>query len=269
MFGFRYTSKVKDEEEEDLLETTDVSTRPANKSPRFLRFLLFVSILANILFAFAAVFLPRSSAPAPPTGPSYEAGFITDLEPSKSAIELAVKEYSGGVELDRQGNFVTDQGGQEYVGPPSPAVDKAWRALLTGLNLDLGKDEIDMSGWTFQWPESGLFFTGLEVYHSLHCLNRLRQALYPDYYRNVFKWATDPSREDHIGHCINHIRQALQCHADLTPMRWRLNGTKVILLTDTRHTCRNFDRINDWAVARRTRFEDIESWNNGSLVIVD
>jgi hypothetical protein len=27
-----------------------------------------------------------------------------------------------------------------------------------------------MTGWTFQWPESGLFLTGLDVYHSLHCL---------------------------------------------------------------------------------------------------
>ncbi len=41
------------------------------------------------------------------------------------------------------------------------------------------------------------------------------------------------------------------------------------MLTDAIHTCRNFDKINEWAVAHRTRFEDIESWNNGSFVIVD
>jgi len=40
-----------------------------------------------------------------------------------------------------------------------------------GLNIDLTEDEFDAGTFhTFQWPESGLYFTGLEVFHSLHCL---------------------------------------------------------------------------------------------------
>ncbi|KAH6658596.1 hypothetical protein BKA67DRAFT_514057 [Truncatella angustata] len=79
----------------------------------------------------------------------------------------------------------------------------------------------------------------------------------------------DPSQEDHIAHCINHIRQALQCHSDLTPMEWRLEGSNVILNTDTRHTCRDWDKIHAWESLRQTRFKDIEAWKNGSLVLVD
>ncbi len=72
-----------------------------------------------------------------------------------------------------------------------------------------------------------------------------------------------------VGHCINHIRQSLQCHADLTPMEWKLDGLKLILKTDTPHTCRNFDRIHAWATSHRTRFESIQSWRNASIRIVD
>jgi hypothetical protein len=89
--------------------------------------------------------------------------------------------------LNSEGDFVTEQGGREYVGPPTPAVDEAWDTLLRGLsqqlgvgnknsysslglNLDFDKDEVDLAGSTFQWPESGHYFSGLDVYHSLHCL---------------------------------------------------------------------------------------------------
>jgi hypothetical protein len=43
-----------------------------------------------------------------------------------------VKTFSGGVELDSNGNFVMDDGGHEFIGPPGPAVDEAWETLLGG-----------------------------------------------------------------------------------------------------------------------------------------
>ncbi|PVH90382.1 hypothetical protein DM02DRAFT_547900 [Periconia macrospinosa] len=76
-------------------------------------------------------------------------------------------------------------------------------------------------------------------------------------------------KQSGLGHCINHIREALQCHADLTPMLWTAKGSKVILNTDTRHTCRHFNKIHEWAASHRTNYSDIESWLNGSIEIVD
>ncbi|KAH0425943.1 hypothetical protein CcaCcLH18_10647 [Colletotrichum camelliae] len=108
---------------------------------------------------------------------------------------MTQNEFTGGVKLDEDGKFFTDHGSLQYVAPPSPEVDKAWGKLLSGLNIDLESPELE--GRTFRWPETGLYFTGLEVFHSLHCLNRLRQALHPDYY-DVFADPHDPSREDHI-----------------------------------------------------------------------
>ena len=45
--------------------------------------------------------------------------------------------------------------------------------IFLGLNVDLGSSESQLQGRTFQWPDTGLYFTGLEVFHSLHCLVRI------------------------------------------------------------------------------------------------
>ncbi|KAI3322300.1 hypothetical protein HD806DRAFT_501649 [Xylariaceae sp. AK1471] len=251
------------EEAEGLLSSVEKSTASAEKHRRIYRVILAASVSLNVflvLFGVSAWTRHR---------PSYENGFALDLEPVKSEIRLIENTYSGGVNLNADGKFIADEGGHEFVGPPSDKVDLAWERLMSGLNINLSHDEVDLSASTFQWPESGLYFSGLEVYHSLHCLNRLRQALYPERYSYIFDDPNDPSRLDHIGHCINHIRQALQCHADLTPMEWKLDGSKIILKTDTRHTCRDWDKIHGWASSRQIDFDSIESLRNGSLVIVD
>lgn len=133
-----------------------------------------------------------------------------------------------------------------------------------------------------------MYLSGLEVYHSLHCLvgilkafiftsqltrwfpqNRLRQAIYIDHYKYIFSRPDDPAFLDHVDHCINHIRQALQCQSDLTPMEWKLEGNKVILKTDTMHTCRDWTKIHEWASSRQTDFDAIESYKNKTLILVD
>jgi hypothetical protein len=106
----------------------------------------------------------------------------------KSQIRITKNRFSGGVGLDHAGHFTVDPEGSQYVGEPSREVDAAWRSLLSGtnwhhihdppftnnciagLNLDLDATEYNPAGNTYRWEESGLYFTGLEVYHSLHCL---------------------------------------------------------------------------------------------------
>ncbi|PKK41765.1 hypothetical protein CI102_12568, partial [Trichoderma harzianum] len=200
---------------------------------------------------------------------SYEKGFHTDLGPIKSKIGLIQQRFTGGEEIDHNGNFVKDQRGSEYIGSPSPEVDAVWDRLLLGMNIDIpGDANAVMAGKTYQWTESGSYFTGLEVFHSLHCLNRLRQALYPKYYHTV-RLPGDKPWDEHIGHCINHLRQAIQCHGDLTPMEWILVDNKLILRTNTLHTCRDFESIHRWAVQQETKYDSIEALKNGSIFITD
>ena len=83
----------------------------------------------------------------------------------------------------------------------------------------------------------------------------IRQALSPDYYQpntpNIINGHTEDGLLGpyHIKHCINQIRQAIMCYGDITPYVWQWNETYNTNqnLINTPHTCRNFDKIRDWA----------------------
>ncbi|KAE8163765.1 hypothetical protein BDV40DRAFT_299109 [Aspergillus tamarii] len=260
--------EISERESDSLLKP---SNHPWPKDHRYkgtTQFLIALSVSLNIFCVGLGSVYWISNFNTRTSHSSYENGFASDLDAIKPEIELIQYGFNGGVKLDENGNYFTDHGGHEYVGSPTPEIDRAWDLLLSGLNIDLASSNANLDGRTIQWPDSDRYFTGLEVFHSLHCLNRLRQAMYPTYY-DVFSHPDDPSREDHIGHCINHLRQAIQCHADLTPMEWIFVDRKIILNTATQHTCRNFNKIHEWAWQRRTNFEEVEAVRNGSLFVVD
>jgi hypothetical protein len=52
----------------------------------------------------------------------------------KSEVELTQYHFTGGVKLNEDGHFFTDQTStsQQYAGNPTPAIDQAWINLLTG-----------------------------------------------------------------------------------------------------------------------------------------
>lgn len=80
----------------------------------------------------------------------------------------------------------------------------------------------------------------------------IRKALSPDYYPQV---TPGQDGEDellgfhHINHCVDAIRQSLMCTVDLTPLVWQWSDERQMLVEKATvvHTCRNFDRIRDWA----------------------
>jgi hypothetical protein len=86
----------------------------------------------------------------------------------------------------------------------------------------------------------------LDVFHTLHCLSILRKRLYPDIY------PPDNRGEDgidHMEHCVESIRQSLQCFSDVSTLYWEWSEKTQRMLgnTKTTHTCRNFEKIQDWA----------------------
>lgn len=80
----------------------------------------------------------------------------------------------------------------------------------------------------------------------------IRKALYPDYYPEM---RPDPNNlEDlHWNHCIESLRQSLTCSADISPLVWqwvdRVKQVKIV--GNIAHTCRNYDKIKQWALDRR------------------
>ncbi|KAE8343523.1 hypothetical protein BDV24DRAFT_161566 [Aspergillus arachidicola] len=251
--------EISERESDSLLKPSNLPWPKDHRYTGTTRFLIALSISLNIFWVGLGSVYWISNISTRKNYSSYENGFASDLEAVKHEIELIQYDFNGGVKLDEHGNYFTDHGGHEYVGSPTPEIDRAWDLLLSGLNIDLKGSDANLDGRTIQWPDSDRYFTGLEVFHSLHCLNRLRQAMYPNYY-DVFSHPDDPSREDHIGYSVP---------ADLTPMEWILVDRKIILNTATHHTCRNFDKIHEWARQRHTNFQDVEAVWNGSLFIVD
>lgn len=73
----------------------------------------------------------------------------------------------------------------------------------------------------------------------------VRQALHPEYY------PPKPIERgfDHIDHCINSIRDSVMCSVDVTPNIWIWDEVRQrsVPRLDTVHTCRNFEKIRDWA----------------------
>lgn len=102
------------------------------------------------------------------------------------------------------------------------------------------------------------YVAGIEVFHHLHCLNVLRQALYiKDYPLNLvpslFKYNTPAAAHKHTDHCIIALHQALTCNADLTPYMLH-DGLGKGAASESgdfqaAHKCKNFDRISDWVHA--------------------
>lgn len=94
------------------------------------------------------------------------------------------------------------QDGSLYTGRPSAQLDKAWHDLLNGQstepidtrrnyltqideNILLEPEYIDHYGrldTTVEVPEGGRYIGTLNVFHELHCLKRIHQFMYSDYY---------------------------------------------------------------------------------------
>ncbi|KAF9219543.1 hypothetical protein BS17DRAFT_716965 [Gyrodon lividus] len=156
-----------------------------------------------------------------------------------------------------------------YNGPPSPVVDAAWEALYTRGIMQLPKSEADqLPNKTAPIPgdEDNYIFT-FDVFHQLHCLNNLRQALHPEYYDDAYyasKGLHNPRKVhhieglkafDHMGHCIDSLRESLICSADTTPIVWAWDEQRKRTLPrlDVVHVCRDYGEVQEWADAHLIR----------------
>lgn len=97
--------------------------------------------------------------------------------------------------------------------------------------------------------------------------NYIRKHLYNSSY-NIDPATENVSADDHLreftgdtayiplttsAHCIDSIRMALQCQSDVTmiPFKWVQGYLEPWPDFRTRHECRNFDVIRDWAEERQ------------------
>jgi len=191
----------------------------------------------------------------------FESGFNTDLDPAKAAIEGHKIRFTGELKFYENNTMYRDypEGEPRYFGPPNPEIDNAWHELLYASAVDLPEEEAQtIKDFTWEEPQGGLYRTGLDVFHVLHCLDFVRRSLDTDYYK-----PTDVNRLYfmHRDHCLDYIRQSIMCHADATPVRleWRKESHFLIPKFDGYHTCRNFELLHQWSKERALELHNDEN----------
>ncbi|KAH8813399.1 hypothetical protein DL96DRAFT_518880 [Flagelloscypha sp. PMI_526] len=132
----------------------------------------------------------------------------------------------------------------------SDETDRAWRNLYDGTLIRLPKSEAArLPNRTYPIAdEPGYYIAQFEVFHQLHCLNTIRKALNPE------RYAEDTGLDEtHVRHCIDSIRQSLMCASDISVIVWQWNVEKNLVQgkTDIAHSCRNFDKLQQWTHDRR------------------
>ncbi|CEJ92866.1 hypothetical protein VHEMI08494 [[Torrubiella] hemipterigena] len=196
--------------------------------------------------------------------------------PAQDEIEYEVKMYHTGIEYAPV----------EFQGPPSESLDRAWDSIFNfGISTISEEQAKRMTNYTSPVPNhEDEYIIELDVFHQLHCLNVFRKAFTPIYLRDWEavrdpkvsnnNWTVPPyAREEiernrvehsitpwHIGHCLESLRQSVMCHADVTPAVWHWDASAAAPSRnkpwlDVPHTCRNFDRLRQWALNRTLRWE--------------
>jgi hypothetical protein len=126
----------------------------------------------------------------------------------------------------------------------------------------------------------------LDVFHQLHCLNLMRKLVYPETYPTDLTSQSDEALEniDHLEHCYDQLRQSLQCNSDLATIYWEWvpEVNRAFGNLATTHTCKNFEKVKDWAREHnfhgRFSLEDkvdgapirhLEDWGEGAKELID
>jgi len=143
-----------------------------------------------------------------------------------------------------------------YRGKPTPELETAWSDLWKIGTIDVPLEQLPALNKskddTWFRSDKGGVLAGLEVFHSIHCLDMIRQYSYMDEY----DYSDNPTFQDdaefirsHVDHCIEALRIRLMCYADVTPFLHRVEpGAELGATPDfnTQHKCKKYDKIQDW-----------------------
>ncbi|EUC46487.1 hypothetical protein COCMIDRAFT_92693 [Bipolaris oryzae ATCC 44560] len=190
----------------------------------------------------------------------------TDFQDARKAVQYEQQTYTGALtyDMDQRRVIRLHDAKVEYFGLPSPEIEQAWEELLHASDEfpTMSKEEATpfLDDLTPQHKDGEYHFEP-DVFHSLHCLNTIRNELQPVLYnisnehtahsqteRKIAEKLGDPRWHiKHMEHCLDRIRQALMCHGDLTasPL-YSWPGFPLSLGRSGAHTCRKWEPIREW-----------------------
>ncbi|KAH7325712.1 hypothetical protein B0I35DRAFT_508060 [Stachybotrys elegans] len=148
-----------------------------------------------------------------------------------------------------------------FMGKPRLEMDQAWHELLAGTMIRFSAEEMHMANnaTSARHVDGTGYIGGLGISHNLHCLKRIRQWMYPDYYYGSEEQDWDELAA-HVDHCLETIRQALLCSADVNvfTLIWTSHSkTKPSTRVPQQHACVNWDVLQEWMLGRAASFDQM------------
>ncbi|KAI3331282.1 hypothetical protein F4824DRAFT_298728 [Ustulina deusta] len=199
---------------------------------------------------------------------AFASGYSSGFGPARIAASVNQRTFTGSPRFDeKKGEYIPPESPSwKYIGS-GPEVDLAWEELVKNryfLLTDQEAKEAWGDSYTEFWNSNrGGYLGGLDMFHTLHCLDHIRKSFYPNEY------VLDGIHgEMHQLHCVDHLRQMIQCNADMTiiPTRWYEAINQNYIDSDMTHTCRDFTKVREWVSSRYNRQLAVEPRHrNGSL----
>jgi hypothetical protein len=97
---------------------------------------------------------------------------------------------------------------------------------------------------------SDAYMASVEVFHHIHCLDKLRREISYGHYWEGTEGPAPGSKlhQAHTAHCIDVLIQSLMCtgSVDMITYNWVEGRSMVMADFNNNKTCRNFDALLGW-----------------------
>lgn len=176
------------------------------------------------------------------------------IGPASDAIQYERRKFNAGYLPGEKSRYQLDCEDCH----PTDAIDAAWESLYSGIMWSAipRAQAAQLRNRTINIPSRpDHYLIGLDVFHQLHCLDNIRKALWPDRYaasEHMGGQGMSLLSRKHVDHCIDQLRQSVMCQSDLTPnwLQWDENHQTHLGARDMEHSCRSFERVQEWAKER-------------------
>ncbi|KAH8894719.1 hypothetical protein GQ53DRAFT_821074 [Thozetella sp. PMI_491] len=136
-----------------------------------------------------------------------------------------------------------------FFGEHGDAVDHTWHELAFPFAFEVSEEEATLLWGEDKYkqyldPPTQTYRAGLDVFHSLHCIDWIRRALDLEYYP-----FTPDHGPEHLLHCLENIRQTVQCHGStvVVPIKYQPGlGHGYVDLDAVTHSCRDIRALREW-----------------------
>ncbi|KAF2111301.1 hypothetical protein BDV96DRAFT_582848 [Lophiotrema nucula] len=151
-----------------------------------------------------------------------------------------------------------------FKGPPNPDQTQAWLEFFNLTSIAVSREDLDAIDRTSVQLTSGpnRYLAMLDVFHQIHCLDKIRIYLNRDYYTLV----EHPTMQlIHVHHCLDSLRQIAMCRGDTELVTFQYVSEEWYpnprpnpdFLVERK--CRNWDQLVEWVSERRADVGDAES----------